>query len=52
MERLDGKCVVIGISGGIAAYKMAYAASELKKAGADVHVMMTKHEQPRCGRFL
>lgn len=43
MERLDGKCVVLAISGGIAAYKMAYAASELKKAGADVHVMMTKH---------
>lgn len=43
MERLDGKCVVLGISGGIAAYKMANVASALKKAGADVHVIMTKN---------
>ena len=43
MERLDGKCVVLGITGGIAAYKMANVASALKKAGADVHVIMTKH---------
>ena len=43
MERLTGKCVVLGITGGIAAYKMAYVASTLHKAGADVHVIMTKN---------
>ncbi len=43
MENLTGKCVVLGISGGIAAYKMANVASALHKAGADVHVIMTKN---------
>lgn len=42
-ERLDGKCVVLGITGGIAAYKMANVASALRKCGADVHVIMTKN---------
>lgn len=41
MENLDGKCVVLGVTGGIAAYKMANVASGLRKAGADVHVIMT-----------
>ena len=43
MENLSGKCVVLGITGGIAAYKMANTASALKKCGADVHVIMTKN---------
>lgn len=43
MESLQGKCVVLGITGGIAAYKMAYVASALHKAGADVHVIMTEN---------
>lgn len=43
MEKLEGKCVILGISGGIAAYKMANVASMLKKTGADVHVIMTKN---------
>ena len=43
METLTGKTVVLGITGGIAAYKMANVASALKKAGADVHVIMTKN---------
>ena len=43
MENLTGKTVILGITGGIAAYKMANVASGLKKAGADVHVIMTKH---------
>ena len=34
MENLDGKCVVLGVTGGIAAYKMANVASALKKLGA------------------
>ena len=43
MENLDGKCVVLGVTGGIAAYKMANVASGLRKAGADVHVIMTEN---------
>ncbi|MGN0385300.1 MAG: bifunctional phosphopantothenoylcysteine decarboxylase/phosphopantothenate--cysteine ligase CoaBC [Lachnospiraceae bacterium] len=43
LERMDGKCVLLGITGGIAAYKMASVASALKKTGADVHVIMTKN---------
>lgn len=43
MERLDGTCVVLGITGGIAAYKMAHVASALRKAGAQVHVIMTQN---------
>ncbi|MCR5294293.1 MAG: bifunctional phosphopantothenoylcysteine decarboxylase/phosphopantothenate--cysteine ligase CoaBC [Lachnospiraceae bacterium] len=43
MENLSGKCIILGVSGGIAAYKMANTASALKKAGADVHVLMTKN---------
>lgn len=43
MEQLQGKCVVLGITGGIAAYKMASVASALRKAGADVHAVMTQN---------
>lgn len=43
METLQGKCVVLGVAGGIAAYKMANVASGLRKAGADVHVIMTQN---------
>lgn len=37
------KTVVLGISGGIAAYKIADLASRLTKEGLDVHVVMTKN---------
>ena len=40
---LEGKTVLLGISGSIAAYKIAYLASALKKLHADVHVLMTKN---------
>ncbi len=43
MQDLHGRCVVLGITGGIAAYKMANVASALTQAGADVHVIMTKN---------
>ena len=43
MENLQGKCVVLGVTGGIAAYKMASVASGLRKAGAEVHVIMTEN---------
>ena len=40
---LHGTCVPLGITGGIAAYKMANIASALKKRGADVEVIMTRN---------
>ena len=43
MKNLEGKCVLLGITGGIAAYKMANVASALHKAGAKVHVIMTEN---------
>ena len=40
---LKGKTVVLGVSGSIAAYKIAYLASSLKKLHADVQVIMTRN---------
>ena len=40
---LQGKTIVLGITGGIAAYKMPNVAHTLVKLGADVHVLMTKN---------
>ncbi len=42
MPRLDGKHILVGVTGGIAAYKAAYLVREFMKAGADVKVMMTE----------
>ncbi|WHH59902.1 bifunctional phosphopantothenoylcysteine decarboxylase/phosphopantothenate--cysteine ligase CoaBC [Petroclostridium sp. X23] len=39
---LKGKVVVIGVCGGIAAYKSADLVSKLKKLNAEVHVIMTR----------
>jgi len=36
-----GKTIILGITGGIAAYKAATLCSKLVQAGADVHVIMT-----------
>ena len=43
MAQMKGKCVVLGVTGGIAAYKMAHVASALRKTGAEVHVVMTEN---------
>ena len=40
---LQGKTILLGVTGSIAAYKMANVASALVKKGADVHVIMTKN---------
>ncbi|MEG0107564.1 MAG: bifunctional phosphopantothenoylcysteine decarboxylase/phosphopantothenate--cysteine ligase CoaBC [Lachnospiraceae bacterium] len=40
---LNGKTIILGVSGGIAAYKMANLASMLVKLHANVHVIMTEH---------
>ena len=40
---LKGKCVVLAVTGSIAAYKIANLASMLKKQHCDVHVLMTEN---------
>ena len=40
---LKGKTVLLGVTGSIAAYKIASLASALKKLHADVHVIMTEN---------
>lgn len=40
---MQGKTIVLGITGSIAAYKMANVASALVKRGAEVHVIMTEN---------
>ena len=40
---LEGRRVVLGVTGGIAAYKAAEVVSLLKKRGAEVRVVMTAH---------
>ncbi|WP_185267948.1 bifunctional phosphopantothenoylcysteine decarboxylase/phosphopantothenate--cysteine ligase CoaBC [Halopseudomonas xiamenensis] len=42
MQRLFNKQVVLGVSGGIAAYKSAELVRRLKDAGAEVRVVMTR----------
>jgi len=42
MQMLKGKTIVLGVSGGIAAYKSASLCSKLAQAGADVRVIMTQ----------
>lgn len=45
---LSGKRILLGVTGGIAAYKSAYLLREFQKAGADVRVTMT----PAATRFV
>ena len=40
---LQGKTVVLGVTGSIAAYKIANLASMLSKLNADIHVLMTEN---------
>ncbi len=40
-QRFANKVIVVGITGGIAAYKAAQLVSTLRRLGADVHVVMT-----------
>ena len=40
---LKGKHILLGVTGGIASYKIANLASLLVKSGADVHVIMTEN---------
>jgi phosphopantothenoylcysteine decarboxylase/phosphopantothenate--cysteine ligase len=42
---LQGKCIILGVTGGIAAYKASELVRLLSKAGAEVHVVMTRSAQ-------
>ncbi|MDH3454634.1 MAG: bifunctional phosphopantothenoylcysteine decarboxylase/phosphopantothenate--cysteine ligase CoaBC [Desulfuromonadales bacterium] len=44
-QTMQGKCVILGVTGGIAAYKAAELLRLLVKAGAEVHVVMTRSAQ-------
>ena len=46
---LNGKTIILGVSGGIAAYKAAALASALKQGGAEVYVLMTEHAKEFVG---
>lgn len=41
-EKLDGKTVVLGVTGSIAAYKAAEIAGSLVKLGVNVHIILTQ----------
>lgn len=43
MERLKGKNIILGVTGSIAAYKIASLCSMLKKCGANTTVIMTEN---------
>ena len=43
MSDLAGRQVVLGVTGGIAVYKVCEVVSRLRKLGANVHVIMTKN---------
>ncbi len=45
MQLLKNKTVVLGVTGSIAAYKIASLARMCRKAGADVQVLMTKNSE-------
>jgi len=46
--RLTGKVIVVGVTGGIAAFKTAHIVTGLRKLGAEVHVVMTS----AAGQFV
>ena len=42
---MKNKCIVVGVTAGIAAYKICQLVSSLKKQGNEVHVLMTKEAE-------
>lgn len=49
MAGSNKKNILVGVSGGIAAYKICTLVSSLKKDGHDVHVLMTKEAEEFVG---
>jgi len=56
VSELKGKNILLGVTGGIAAYKAVDIASRLVKLGAEVSVIMTKNAtslvQPLTFRYI
>jgi phosphopantothenoylcysteine decarboxylase/phosphopantothenate--cysteine ligase len=48
-EVLSGKTIILGVTGGVAAYKAAEVCSALVKSGAAVHVVMTENAMQFVG---
>ena len=48
-EQVQGRRIVLCVTGGIAAYKVAYVARDLALMGADVRVVMTRSAQQFVG---
>lgn len=46
--RLEGRCVVVGVTGAVAAHKTAQVVTGMRKEGAEVHVVMT----PSAAQFV
>ncbi len=46
---MNGRRIVLAVSGGVAAYKSAYLARRLLEEGADVRVVMTASAQKFIG---
>ena len=42
---MKNKCIVVGVTAGIAAYKICQLVSSLKKQGNEVHIIMTKEAE-------
>ena len=49
---LEGKRILLGVTGGIAAYKAAELLRLLRGAGADVRVVMTRSAKDFVGQFF
>lgn len=52
MQDFIGKKVLLGVCGGVAAYKSAYLIRELTRAGAEVKVVMTQSAKEFVGPLL
>ena len=48
---MKGKHIIVGVSAGIAAYKAIEVVSRLRKAGAEVKVVMTKKCYSYCDTY-
>ncbi len=46
---MEKKCILVGVTAGIAAYKICSLVSSLKKKGHEVHVLMTKEAESFVG---
>lgn len=51
MELLNSRRVLLGITGGIAAYKVAQLVRDLRKAGAEIRVVMTPFAERFVGKL-